>query len=70
MPVPHDLIQSLQDVPGFNESSFKQVHESGEQVTAIRFHPVKQQWATEKWTGEHIPWCPLGLYLPERPSLH
>ncbi len=68
MPIPHDLIQSLQDVTGFNESSFKQVHESGEQVTAIRFHPVKQQWTAEKWAGEHIPWCPLGLYLPERPS--
>ncbi len=68
MPVPHDLIQSLQHVTGFNESSFKQVHESGEQVTAIRFHPVKQQWITEKWAGENIPWCPLGLYLSERPS--
>lgn len=68
MPVPQDLIQSLQNVTGFNESSFKQVHDSGEQVTAIRFHPVKQQWTTEKSTGENIPWCPLGLYLPERPS--
>lgn len=68
MPVPHDLIQSLQDVPGFNESSFKQVHESGEQVTAIRFHPLKQQWTSHERSGEKIPWCPLGLYLPERPS--
>ena len=68
MPVPHDLIQSLQHVAGFNESTFKQVHASGEQVTAIRFHPVKQPWTTERWTGEHIPWCPLGFYLSERPS--
>ncbi|MFZ6024943.1 MAG: methyltransferase RsmF C-terminal domain-like protein [Bacteroidota bacterium] len=68
MPIPNDLIQSLQDVPGFDETSFKEVHESGEQVTAIRFHPAKQQCITDKWAGENIPWCPAGLYLQERPS--
>ena len=68
MPVPPDLIQSLQGVTGFNESSFKQVHASGEQVTAIRFHPHKQQLIPQQWTGEAIPWCSLGVYLAERPS--
>jgi len=68
MPVPQELIHSLQHVTGFNESSFKQVHESGEQVTAIRFHPVKHQWSQQVWEGEQVPWCPLGVYLSERPS--
>lgn len=68
MPVPQELIQSLQQVSGFNEPSFIQVHESGEQVTAIRFHPIKQEATTGKWEGENIPWCSLGLYLSERPS--
>ena len=68
MALPNELIQSLQSVKGFRETSFRQIHESGEQVTAIRFHPVKQAWLQQKLTGEHIPWCPLGIYLDERPS--
>lgn len=68
MPVPQDLLHSLQHVTGFDASSFIQVHASGEQVTSIRFHPVKQSLTTAKWEGEQVPWCPLGVYLPERPS--
>lgn len=68
MALPNELIQSLQSVKGFHETSFRQIHASGEQVTAIRFHPVKQEWLQQKLTGEPIPWCPLGIYLDERPS--
>ncbi|BFG71744.1 rRNA cytosine-C5-methyltransferase [Sediminibacterium sp. KACHI17] len=68
MTLPHELIQSLQSVKGFQESSFRAVHESGEQVTAIRLNPAKQSVIQDKFTGQAIPWCPLGIYLNERPS--
>ena len=68
MTLPPDLIQSLQSVKGFRESSFRAVHESGEQVTAIRFNPAKQSKLLHSFTGQPIPWCPLGIYLDERPS--
>ncbi len=68
MLVPQALIDSLQDVTGFNEASFCSIHESGEQVTSIRFHPEKKTLIPEPWQGEAIPWCPLGKYLTERPS--
>jgi 16S rRNA C967 or C1407 C5-methylase (RsmB/RsmF family)/NOL1/NOP2/fmu family ribosome biogenesis protein len=68
MTLPQDLIQSLQSVKGFRESSFRAVHESGEQVTAIRFNPAKKLGIQHRFTGNSIPWCPLGIYLDERPS--
>jgi len=68
MTLPPDLIQSLQSVKGFRESSFKAVHESGEQVTAIRFNPAKKSSISHPFTGQSVPWCPLGIYLDERPS--
>lgn len=68
MILPIDLIQTLQSVKGFRESSFKAVHESGEQVTAIRFNPAKKSLTSHPFTGQAVPWCPLGIYLDERPS--
>ncbi len=68
MTLPPDLIQSLQSVKGFHESSFRAIHESGEQVTAIRFNPAKKSLTNHPFTGEPIPWCPFGLYLDKRPS--
>ncbi|MBL0882404.1 MAG: RNA methyltransferase [Chitinophagaceae bacterium] len=68
MTLPPDLIQSLQSVKGFRESSFKAVHESGEQVTAIRFNPVKKLSTSHPFSRQAIPWCPFGIYLDERPS--
>lgn len=68
MSLPQDLLQSLQGVTGFNEPAFKAVHESGEQVTAIRYHPVKGKSVQHDWSSTIIPWCSLGAYLAERPS--
>lgn len=68
MSLPQDLLQSLQGVTGFNESAFKAVHESGEQVTAIRYHPIKGKKVLHDWSSTNIPWCSLGAYLAERPS--
>lgn len=40
--IPQQLIQSLQNIAGFNEHSFLEVHQSGNQITSIRLNPLKQ----------------------------
>ena len=67
MILPTALLQSLQGVPGFNEPAFTEVHESGEQVTSIRFNPAK---TTISNIGPHdkVPWSSNGCYLATRPS--
>lgn len=67
MQLPSIFIESLRGIPGFDEISFKEIHESGEQVVSLRLNPAKTfpvHWnKTEK-----IPWSSYGYYLPERPS--
>jgi 16S rRNA C967 or C1407 C5-methylase (RsmB/RsmF family)/NOL1/NOP2/fmu family ribosome biogenesis protein len=41
--LPKQFLASLQNVPGFDEKAFVAVHESGEQVTSIRFNPAKKE---------------------------
>jgi 16S rRNA C967 or C1407 C5-methylase (RsmB/RsmF family)/NOL1/NOP2/fmu family ribosome biogenesis protein len=71
--LPEQLLQSLQDVEGFDLTAFKEVHEPAEQVTSVRINPAK--WLTSDGIYEQplreemrIPWTELGYYLPERPS--
>jgi 16S rRNA C967 or C1407 C5-methylase (RsmB/RsmF family)/NOL1/NOP2/fmu family ribosome biogenesis protein len=67
--LPQALIKSLQNVKGFDETAFKEVHASGEQVTSVRLNPNKMvngQWAMVN--EENVPWCKYGKYLKERPS--
>jgi len=64
--LPTLLIESLQGIKGFDRAAFEAVHVSGEQVTSVRINPVKDKWAGNK--NLPIPWCPLGFYLPQRPS--
>jgi len=67
--LPQQLIESLKDVNGFDEAAFRQVHESGEQVTSIRLNPLKKvngEWSMVN--GEIVPWCEYGRYLSKRPS--
>ncbi len=61
-----ELIESLRDVTGFSEASFIAVHESGEQVTSIRYNPVKG--ADMDALQDVVPWCSYGRYLSKRPS--
>lgn len=68
MPLPQDLLNTLQTAKGFQEPSFKAVHESGEQVTAIRLHPVKGTNIQKSVSNNNVPWCLPGYYLDERPS--
>ncbi len=41
MQLPASLLQSLNNIKGFDEAAFKAVHASGEQVTSIRLNPAK-----------------------------
>ncbi|HTL06776.1 MAG TPA: hypothetical protein VL307_00920, partial [Chitinophagaceae bacterium] len=45
MTIPEALLQSLQDVPGFDQSSFVAAHEQAAQISSVRFNPAKQ-WRT------------------------
>jgi 16S rRNA C967 or C1407 C5-methylase (RsmB/RsmF family)/NOL1/NOP2/fmu family ribosome biogenesis protein len=67
MPLPEQLLQSLENVKGFEKESFKNVHATGEQVTSIRLNPNKSM-DHGQWTRDGIPWCPHGYYLSARPS--
>ena len=80
MQIPAELLESLQHIKGFNERTFTEVHDSGEQVTSIRFNPkklpVNQNVSQSPLNISHfsfsplpkIPWSSNGYYLPERPS--
>ncbi len=75
MNLPIPLIRSLQNIKGFNEEAFKEVHESGGQITSIRVNSAKfkiqnaPQGPAGKFKIEGaVPWTSSGFYLPERPS--
>lgn len=59
----------MQNVRGFEEQSFLETHNSGEQVTSIRFNPGKHSAVSiQQSTFEKVPWSSHGYYLSERPS--
>ena len=76
--LPLTLLNNLQDVKGFNQQAFEQVHASGEQVTSIRINTEKvtrenftstlPYWALNNLQPTLVPWCEHGYYLAERPS--
>ncbi|MBS1563293.1 MAG: RNA methyltransferase [Bacteroidetes bacterium] len=67
--LPTRLLESLATVTGFDERSFVQVHESGQQVTSVRINPAKTQDIAALFpSAKKIPWSSYGYYLPERPS--
>jgi 16S rRNA C967 or C1407 C5-methylase (RsmB/RsmF family)/NOL1/NOP2/fmu family ribosome biogenesis protein len=66
VPLPHNLLSSLEGIQGFDKNAFVQVHESGEQVTSIRINPFKKfEISNLKF---QIPWTTNGYYLEARPS--
>lgn len=67
MQVPQALIQSLQQIPGFDSNAFEQVHASGEQVVSIRLNPAKPVNSPNLVLDGMVPWCEHGHYLKERP---
>ena len=69
MNLPGALIQSLQNIKGFNEEAFKAVHQSGGQITSVRLNPEKLKIKNSKLKIEGaVPWSSKGYYLAERPS--
>lgn len=69
MNLPNALIQLLQNVKGFDEDAFKEVHQSGTQIVSIRFNPAKvDNRITNNEQLQQVPWNMNGYYLPQRPS--
>ncbi len=81
MQIPEKLLQSLAGIKGFNKETFEQIHQSGEQVTSVRFNPKKvSSMVNGEWSinnniqhsplaiHQKIPWSSQGYYLKERPS--
>jgi NOL1/NOP2/sun family putative RNA methylase len=69
--LPTALINSLQTVKGFDEATFKQVHQSAEQITSVRKNRGKifnNQSSIFNAQLEEVPWNADGYYLAERPS--
>ena len=67
MKLPATLLDSLQHVEGFDKDAFVRVHESGGQVTSIRFNPLKAV-THQLPVSEKIPWSSQGYYLSGRPA--
>lgn len=69
--LPEQLLKSLEKVPGFDRKQFEAVHKNGEQVTSIRYNPLKRRNIEEQNGGAdvatRVPWSSQGYYLPERP---
>jgi len=62
--LPSSILHDLQGVPGFDEQAFVAVHETAAPVS-VRINPRKDIGLFA--TNERTPWCPAGVYLPERP---
>lgn len=69
-PLPTELLDDLEAMPGFDRQAFEAVHNSGQQVTAIRVNPLKVHGAgsLDFQFLTPVPWTKYGYYLPERPS--
>ena len=68
--LPLPLLDSLQDIKGFDAGSFIQSHESNNSLTSIRINPTKIFDFKDAvlQIEEKVPWSSSGFYLNERPS--
>ncbi len=69
MSLPDQLLKSLEKVPGFDRKQFEAVHKNGEQVTSIRYNPLKISPDRQPVDNgnSRVPWSTQGRYLAERP---
>ena len=66
--LPYKLVDSLENVKGFDKATFEAIHTSTERVTSIRINPDKlQDVAATGYETSPIPWCENGYYLNDRP---
>jgi len=66
--LPSVFIQSLQNIKSFDQEAFERVHQSGEQITSVRFNTPKNFQPPTSNPQHKIPWSSNGYYLSERPS--
>jgi 16S rRNA C967 or C1407 C5-methylase (RsmB/RsmF family) len=50
MQLPSSLLRSLEQVKGFNQTAFEEVHTSGEQVVSVRMNPLKLSIVNGEWS--------------------
>ena len=70
MALPTALLESLHNVPGYDKDEFIKVHESGLNITSVRFNkykPIPEQQQNLPLSRQ-VPWNESGYYLQERPS--
>ncbi|MBC7534946.1 MAG: RNA methyltransferase [Ferruginibacter sp.] len=67
--IPPALLESLQNVDGFDEKAFLAIHQSGEQITSVRLNPLKFDGGHSSFCiNRKVPWSTNGFYLTQRPS--
>lgn len=64
MMLPEQLLNGLQGLDGFDEQAFIAAHRQAAAIS-VRLNPAKDIGLFG--ANERVPWCPSGLYLPERP---
>jgi 16S rRNA C967 or C1407 C5-methylase (RsmB/RsmF family)/NOL1/NOP2/fmu family ribosome biogenesis protein len=83
MKIPQALIDSLQNIKGFDQEAFVQAHEQGKIPTSIRLNPFKisLEWSVGTQTTEietqttafetnNISWCENGRYVENPPKFN
>jgi 16S rRNA C967 or C1407 C5-methylase (RsmB/RsmF family)/NOL1/NOP2/fmu family ribosome biogenesis protein len=67
--LPVTFLESLKGTIGFDENAFKKIHDSGEQVTSVRFNSSKLPTTNHDLPiAMKVPWSEYGFYLRERPT--
>jgi 16S rRNA C967 or C1407 C5-methylase (RsmB/RsmF family)/NOL1/NOP2/fmu family ribosome biogenesis protein len=67
MQLPSELLDSLRNAPGFEETEFRSVHENPQSLTSVRFNPSKPSDALSDLLDAKVPWSTNGFYLQSRP---
>src|SRR5688572_25305024 len=62
-----EFLNSLKQLELPDKEGFIRIHESGEQITSLRFNPFKP-FVPDFDLSDKIPWTSLGYYLGSRPS--
>jgi len=70
MQLPEPLLISLASVKGFDRVGFEKVHTEVEQITSVRFNPLKADSKQSVLLDiqSSVPWTKDGYYLKTRPS--
>lgn len=64
--LPSKLITALKKDFQVDVEEFLRIHQQQEQITSVRINPSKRIKSFDNLS--HVPWCPTGYYLNERPT--